>query len=396
MRILITSMSVHSHVTPVLPLAAAAVRSGHEVLFATGAETLPVPRAAGFDAVQAGLSYSEIQDRLSATTSMAALANLSAQDRFVRIVVTMALDLAADPMVQELLPLVEEWKPDLVISTVIEVGGRIAAAAHGVPHVMHSFSPPKARAGLDEYVNRVADLERRWGIPEDAIAAFQDEPYLDIWPAALAKNMPADYYPNAWPMRPEQTQPYHQRPARPAILDALPFPKTVYVTTGTTWKFPDALSTMVAAARDLGVNVIATTGPDIDPALLGPQPDHVRVERFVPQRELLPYCDAVLAHGGAGTVLGALGHGLPQVCVPLTTDHHESAAGVESSGAGLACSPDNSSIEDIRGACARVLEDPRFREAAERIRGEITAMPSPEDVVTRLADYVSRPASSST
>jgi UDP:flavonoid glycosyltransferase YjiC (YdhE family) len=380
-------MSVNSHVTPVLPLAAAAVRGGHEVLFATGAETLSVPRSAGFDAVKAGLSYTEIQERLSTTGSIGTLAKLSVHDRFVRIVVTIALEIAADPMVKDLLPLVEEWKPDVIVSTMIEVGGRIAAVAHGVPHVMHSFGPPKTRVGLEEYERGLAEVERRWGMPEETIAAFQDEPYLDIWPASLSQNIPADYYPNAWPMRPEQTQPYSERPVRPAILDGLPYPKTVYITTGTTWKFPDALSTMVAAARELSVNVIATTGPDIDPALLGPQPDHVRVERFVPQRDLLPYCDAVLAHGGAGTVLGALGHGLPQVCVPLTTDHHESAASVESSGAGLACDSENQSIDDIRDALVRVLEEPRFREAASRVGREIAAMPSPEELVARLADY---------
>lgn len=277
-------MSIHSHVTPVLPFAGAAVRSGHEVLFATGAETVPVPRAAGFDAVQAGLSYNEVLSRLSATTSQDALAKLSVHDRFVRIIVTIALEIAGDPMVKDLIPLVAEWKPGLVVSTVLEVGGRIAAAAHGVPHVMHSFGPPKARTGLEEYESRLAQLERRWSMPDETIAAYRDEPYLDIWPASLSQNIPADYYPNAWPMRPEQALPHTQRPARPAILDGLPYPKTVYITTGTTWKFPDALSNMVTAARELGVNVIATTGSDMDPALLGPQPDHVRVERFVPRR----------------------------------------------------------------------------------------------------------------
>jgi len=33
--------------------------------------------------------------------------------------------------------------------------------------------------------------------------------------------------------------------------------------------------------RDLPVDVIATVGPQLDPAELGPQPDNIRIERFI-------------------------------------------------------------------------------------------------------------------
>ena len=54
--------------------------------------------------------------------------------------------------------------------------------------------------------------------------------------------------------------------------------------------------------------------------LLGAQPAHVRAERFVPQSEELPHCDLVISHGGSGSVLGALAHGLPQLLLPLGAD----------------------------------------------------------------------------
>ena len=40
------------------------------------------------------------------------------------------------------------------------------------------------------------------------------------------------------------------------------------------------------------------------------------IRSYIPQHEFLPWCDAVVAHGGSGTVLGALAHGLPLLVVP--------------------------------------------------------------------------------
>src|SRR5205823_2473797 len=52
----------------------------------------------------------------------------------------------------------------------------------------------------------------------------------------------------------------------------------------------------------------------------GPQPAHVRVERYVPQSLLFPACDLVVTHGGYNTIMAALTHGLPLVLVPISAD----------------------------------------------------------------------------
>ena len=65
--------------------------------------------------------------------------------------------------------------------------------------------------------------------------------------------------------------------------------------------------------KDLGVDVVATVGQGIDPTDLGPQPSHVRVERFLPQGDVLPGVDLVVSHGGSGSLMAALSHGLPSL-----------------------------------------------------------------------------------
>jgi UDP:flavonoid glycosyltransferase YjiC (YdhE family) len=64
------------------------------------------------------------------------------------------------------------------------------------------------------------------------------------------------------------------------------------------------------------VNVIVTTGPEFDMSLLGPVRTAVFGAPFLPQAAVLPHCTAVVSHAGAGTLLGALCHGLPQLCLP--------------------------------------------------------------------------------
>ena len=43
----------------------------------------------------------------------------------------------------------------------------------------------------------------------------------------------------------------------------------------------------------------------------------MRVERFVAQDEVLSEVDLVVSHGGSGSLMAALAHGLPSVLLPL-------------------------------------------------------------------------------
>ena len=77
--------------------------------------------------------------------------------------------------------------------------------------------------------------------------------------------------------------------------------------------------------REVGLPVVVTTGRQIDPAELGRQPPHVRVQRWIPQEELLPWCRAVVSQGGSGIALAALAHGLPSVLLPIGADQPHTA-----------------------------------------------------------------------
>jgi UDP:flavonoid glycosyltransferase YjiC (YdhE family) len=117
-------------------------------------------------------------------------------------------------------------------------------------------------------------------------------------------------------------------------------------------------------------------------------PDHVTVARWVNQADVLPHCAAVVSHGGSGTFLGALGLGLPQLCLPQAADQFRNAAAAVTTGAGLALAPDAATPEAVRDAVRRILLEDGFRGAAAGLADTIQAMPGPAEVVTVLERLV--------
>jgi UDP:flavonoid glycosyltransferase YjiC (YdhE family) len=83
-------------------------------------------------------------------------------------------------------------------------------------------------------------------------------------------------------------------------------------------------------------------------------------------RAVFPLASAVVCHGGHGTVMKALAHGLPVVVMPFGRDQKDNGARVVVAGAGLSLSP-NASPARIAVAIRRVLEEPGFREGAQRM-----------------------------
>src|SRR5205085_4793966 len=117
----------------------------------------------------------------------------------------------------------------------------------------------------------------------------------------------------------------------------------VYVTFGSVTAdqhlpfFPELYRRAIDALAPVPARVLVTIGEARGVSELGPLPPNVRVERWVPQDEVLPHAAVVVGHGGHGTTLGALRHGVPQVVLPLfSLDQWANAAAVARTGAGRA------------------------------------------------------------
>ena len=134
------------------------------------------------------------------------------------------------------------------------------------------------------------------------------------------------------------------------------------------------------------MNVVTTVGPGVDAADLGAQPSNVLVLPYLAQAVLLPHCDAVISHAGAGTMLGALCFGLPQLCLPQGTDQPFNTAALIRTGAGLTLSPQEITADAVADAVDRILDETAIRQAAQAIQAEIGAMPTPDEVVREVLE----------
>src|SRR6266508_4483240 len=150
----------------------------------------------------------------------------------------------------------------------------------------------------------------------------------------------------------------------------------------------DLFARVLSGLRELSVNVIATVGRQFDPDDLGQQPENVHIERYIPQSSILPRCHLVVSHGGSGSVIGALAHGLPSVLVPMGADQPLNAARCEALGVARVLDAVETTPETVREAVSTVLANPTYRQAAERMRDEIAALPGPAYAVMLLERLV--------
>jgi MGT family glycosyltransferase len=178
----------------------------------------------------------------------------------------------------------------------------------------------------------------------------------------------------------------------PAWLAHLGDAPLVYFTLGTEFNVEsgDLFTRVLAGLRDLPISLVVTVGQEIDPAEFGPQPASVRIERYINQAVLLPRCSAVVCHGGSGSVMGALAHGLPLVVIPMGADQPLNAARCAALGVGRVLDALTATPADVREAAAAILTEPSYRRAAARLREEVHGLPGPEHAVDLLERLVAR------
>jgi len=164
----------------------------------------------------------------------------------------------------------------------------------------------------------------------------------------------------------------------------------LYITFGTLFNSNlDLFRLALAALAVEPIDVVMTVGRDGDPAEFAPIPAKARVERFVPQAELLPSCSAAVHRGGAGTTFGALAHGVPQVILPQGADNYEHAAMCESAGTAITPRPEALTAASLAAAVRRVVDDGAYARSSRTCAEEIAAMPDADPVAAALCSRVS-------
>lgn len=384
MRVLVTTPAGLGHIHPMVPLAKALVRRGHEVRWALPAQVADQLAEHALEVIP--ISGRDPITPQEVTRRFPELAELGSRERPDAMFGKLFGALATPPMLEGLEPIALDWHPHLVVADAADFAGHIVAARLGVSSVTKGFGALLPEARLVSAAKEVAPLWMARGLEPRPYGGAYDYLYIDIYPPQMQVDGGA-HVPHRQLMRPLTED------GASTDTSMLPLPQLrrdaplVYVTMGTVFNDPESLRRAVDAIAPLDVRVLATVGPAADPAALGDQPSHVVVERYVPQTAVLPHCDVVVSHGGSGTILGALMLGLPQVCLPQGADQFLNADAVAASGAGISIAPDAATLDSIRDAVSTVLGDPSFRAAARRVAQSIEAMPPPDDVAVVLESF---------
>lgn len=386
MRVLVTSTAGMGHVHPMVPVARALADRGHDVLWATPADGGVHVEPAGVPWVAAGPAG--LAGPLQLRERFPEISELPPEDVPDVAFGKLFGAIAAPAILAELAPIALDWRPDLVVADAAEFAGHIVAAELDVPSVTKGFGPVLPRRRVAAAEPELAPLWRSRGLEPRPFGGAYDHLYLDIYPPGLATET-GEHIARRQPMRPISDDGRVDPIATVPLPEARPDAPLVYLTMGTVFSDPGPIKAVLSGLDDLDVRVMVTVGPRVDPSALGPQPAHVHVEQYVPQAALLPHCSVVVSHGGSGTMLASLRHGLPQLCLPQGADQFLNAAALSAAGAGISLNPGAATPTAIKDAVRRLLGGRSYRESAAKLRQGIEAMPSPSDVVPLLEELAS-------
>jgi UDP:flavonoid glycosyltransferase YjiC (YdhE family) len=377
-RILFTFPGGIGHFLPMVPVARAAAAAGHVVAFACQAAMVVTVEATGFPAFDAGGAS------LLAPGVRQPLLRPDAEDedRAARIARGAARDRERASAV---LALGEQWQPNILVCDESDLGVGVAAERLGLPHATVQSTAGGSIVPSGVAAEQANELRVAHGLPADPGLEMLHR-YLVLVPFPPSLREPGIPLPGtAHALRHVSADLPLDESALP-WLAALSDRTAVYVTLGTIFnqESGDLFERIVRGVRDLPVNVVATVGRELDPEVLGGQPPHVHVERYIPQAQLLPRCSLVVSHGGSGSVIGALAHGLPMVVIPIGADQPRNARRCEHLRVARVVYALEATPDLVREAASDVLADPTYRLNAERMRDEIATLPGPDHAVTLL------------
>jgi UDP:flavonoid glycosyltransferase YjiC (YdhE family) len=293
-----------------------------------------------------------------------------------------------------LLPLLEEFRPHVVVSDILTLAPTLAAeradiplatliphiypiVQPGLPFFAIGLRPPRTRLGRGiwryghdralrvglEQGRRDLNIQRqRLGLPP--IDRFHGGISPDL---ALVATYPQLEYPRQWPAGVEITGPMTYEMPHPEIELPPGDDPLVLVAPSTAHDSDNHLvRTALASLADEPVRVVATTNR-VAPQHPIEVPANAVLVEWLSYSQLMPAASLVISHGGHGTVARALGAGTPVLVCPIIGDMSETAMRVAWAGAGLSlpwrlCRP-----APLRWSVQRLLHEPKFTSRAQEI-----------------------------
>lgn len=309
-----------------------------------------------------------------------------------------------------LLPLLDELRPDVVVSDILTLAPSLAAEVRGVPRatlVPHLYpvheegmpffgigmAPPRSALGRRAWRAALPLLEtglRRGRRELNETRAKLDLPRLERFHGGISPELvlvgtlPQLEYPRDWPDEVEITGPLGFELSHPDI-ELPPGDDPVVLVASSTAQDPgcELIRRCFEGLADEPVRVVATSNGHM-PRRPIDVPGNAVLVGWLSYSQLMPLSDVVVCHGGHGTIARALCAGRPLLVSPAVGDMAENAVRVSWAGCGLTVPSRLRRGATLRWAVRRLLDDPSYHRRAELI----AASPWASGGAARAADGV--------
>lgn len=145
----------------------------------------------------------------------------------------------------------------------------------------------------------------------------------------------------------------------------------VYMTMGTVFnKYSGCMERLLSAALAMDRPVLLSTGPGWvpEPELVAALPERLRLDAWVDHAAVMPLAQAVVCHGGMGTINDTIGAGVPSVTLPVGCDLPSLARKLCRSNASIMLDVDSFTTAQLVAAVERVCRAPHYRAGVAILR----------------------------
>lgn len=343
------SHSSGGNLPPSLGVASALRKRGHEVVFATKPDTIARIESEGFRGIGFKNAYTQVDKYPDIGPITRIACSLTSPDVAKEIKEVVAAEQPEAIMVDAMFPAALDIAPSFGVPTSVFCHTFLWRQMDAWQGIMTKLGQLRTAASFEP----LPDMETLWKAQTRMIVTSVET--LDDAPLAGW-----DHVTHVGPVLDNEA------PAQPIDLpwtadDSTPLVLVSYTTTEL--QDPSKVQTALDGLADLDAHVVVTTSMAIDPADLT-IPPNAHVVRYADHNAILSRAALCVTHGGHGTMMRALKHGVPMVVIPgFPHDQAPNAALVEKLGAGLAL-PGDASANALVQAASRVLADPSFKSSA--------------------------------
>ena len=369
MKIAWFCIPAHGHTNPTLGLVKALTEAGHQVWYFSFEEFREKIEGAGATFIGCDGYDFEMEDKGNA--------DRVGKDKVYATELLVSSTLALDEMTARM---IDEIKPDIVVSDSVAFWGKLAAMKHGLPYVSSTTTFAFNRYSAKYMQESVWDIARMLiAMPRinKQIKRLREKGYpvksiLDIVQNDNDTNTIVYTSRYFQPCSETFSDKYHFigpsiRPITKPVEKTAD--QTVYISMGTVNQNREFYRNCISVLASTGWQVIISMGTNTD--RFENLPENIQVYESVDQMAVLSIADVFITHCGMNSASEGLYFGVPLVLFPQTPEQDAVARRTKELSAGVRLK--SISEKDILDALNQVLNDPKYKEGAAKVSGSFKA-----------------------